>query len=535
MISIGILFPVLTQIIVLFLGFLVFFNKPNSKLNKVFLLFSLSVVLWVISVFFADFFETYEMALFWTRISVVGPVLSGPLLFYFSEIFKEKEGRINNLQKFLILASIIFFMILSPTPFNVEKIEIKEWGTDFTPGPLYGALLIHVVFFFGLAFRNFFQAYKETGEKIKKDQITYLSAGFVSGVMIAILTNIILPTLNLAELSKYGPSIASVFFISFSSIAILKHRLLNIKIILTELLVYILVATLLIRTLLSSDTNELIFNIVVLITTTIIGSYLIKSINMEIKRREEKEEMARKLRQAYTQLRKLDRAKTEFMSIASHQLRTPLTAIKGYLSLIKEEVYGEVPDDMKKPLDNVYVSSERLIKLVNDLLNISRIESGKVKAEIEKISLEDIIDSIVEELRSIAQEKELLISWKKPEEALPKVPVDKDKIRQVILNLIDNAIRYTEEGEVSVKCGVKDDKFKMSVEDTGPGMTKEELSSIFESFRRGSAGKTTWTGGSGLGLYIAKKYVDLHGGRIWAESPGKGKGSTFHLELPINN
>ena len=241
----------------------------------------------------------------------------------------------------------------------------------------------------------------------------------------------------------------------------------------------------------------------------------------------------RELRKAYRDLKKLDEAKSEFISIASHQLRTPLTAIKGYISLINEKIYGRPPKRMKKPLNNIHTSTERLIKLVGDLLNISRIEAGKVKLNIEKSQLEDIINSVVSELKNLAKEKKLYLKWEKPRKSLPKVLVDKDRIRQVILNVIDNGIRYTERGGITIRYRKGNKISKLIISDTGEGMTKKEISNLFRSFTRGSIGQRTWTEGTGLGLYIAKKFLDLHNGKIWAKSPGKGKGSTFYIELPI--
>ncbi len=273
---------------------------------------------------------------------------------------------------------------------------------------------------------------------------------------------------------------------------------------------------------------DIFFKIIIVIMIGNISSSLIKRVLSEMQISEE-------LASAYRELKRLDKAKTEFISIASHQLRTPLTAIKGYLSLIQEGSYGKFSPKMKRPIDNIYISSERLIKLVNDLLNISRLEAGKIKLKIEKLSLEDIIDSVVEELKNLAEKKKLTIIWERPEEPLPQIMADRENIRQVVLNLIDNAIRYTQEGKVTVECSADKNVYRMKVKDTGEGMNKEELSKLFKRFSRGSGGQRTWTEGTGLGLYIAKKFVDMYKGNLWAESRGKGKGSAFYLELPIHH
>ena len=250
---------------------------------------------------------------------------------------------------------------------------------------------------------------------------------------------------------------------------------------------------------------------------------------------EKVDEQIQELRKAYEELKKLDQAKSEFISIASHQLRTPLTTIKGYISMILEKSYGQMSRKIKKPLENINVSNERLIKLVNDLLSVSRIEAGKIELDLAKVSIEKTIAEVIDELAIIAEKKKIYLKFKKAKKPLPEITADKDKIRQVIINLIDNAIRYTNQGGITVTCRTEKAKYRIEITDTGEGMTKEEISKLFESFSRGKAGPRFWTEGAGLGLYIAKKFIEMHQGKIWVESAGKNKGSTFYIELPINN
>jgi len=245
-------------------------------------------------------------------------------------------------------------------------------------------------------------------------------------------------------------------------------------------------------------------------------------------------EQTKELKDAYEKLKKLDEAKSEFISMASHQLRTPLTVIKGYLSMILEGDYGKLSQKMGKSLKNVFVSNERLIKIVNDLLNISRVELGKMELEKTRIQIENLIQSCSEEMKTEAEKKNLNLIYKKPKTKLPKLNIDELKIRQVITNLIDNAIRYTKKGKIEISPVKKKNSILIKINDTGEGLTKEEQQHIFEGFTRGSAGIDFFIEGAGLGLYVAKKYLDLHQGKMWAESSGKGKGSTFYVEIPVD-
>ncbi len=251
----------------------------------------------------------------------------------------------------------------------------------------------------------------------------------------------------------------------------------------------------------------------------------------------------KELKEAYEKLKKLDKAKSEFISIVSHQFRSPLTAVKGYVSMILEGIYGKIDDRMKEKLTNVYLSNERLLSLVSDLLNISTIEAGKIEMKFEKSDVEDIISSIIAELDVEAEKRENLIKFEKTKQKLPQILIDKDKTRHVIFNIIDNAIKYTEKGEINIKLkeikpssdrsSDKIEKIQIIISDNGIGMTEDDIEALFETFSRGKDVSSVNHQGTGLGLYIAKKFIEMQGGKIWAESEGKGKGSTFYIELPI--
>jgi signal transduction histidine kinase len=246
----------------------------------------------------------------------------------------------------------------------------------------------------------------------------------------------------------------------------------------------------------------------------------------------EVERQTKELREANIKLQQLDKAKSEFISIASHQLRTPLSVIKGYISMILEGLYGQINEEQRRHLDMVYLSNERLIKLIEALLTISRIESGRLEFNWQVVSLENIAESVVKELKPLADKKGLYLRYEKPEKPLPKVKVDSLKIRQVIMNLIDNAIHYTQKGGATVRLKARKNKVIFSIQDTGIGISEKEKATLFEKFSRGKGVSKIHTEGTGLGLYLAAKLVEAHKGKIWVESLGEGKGSTFFFELP---
>ena len=235
---------------------------------------------------------------------------------------------------------------------------------------------------------------------------------------------------------------------------------------------------------------------------------------------------------ANNQLKDLDKAKSEFLSIASHQLYTPLTALRGYISMIMEGDYGPISEEQKPILDILNQSALRLIELIKDLLDISRIESGRLELHLESLDVVEVAKSLVADLLPNAIAKKLELEFHEPTEQIPHVVVDSQRIRQVMLNFIDNAIKYTTHGKVEVSIAIKDGKVAFSVTDTGRGLAEGEAEKLFKKFSRvGGAAKFN-TQGTGLGLYVAKQIVHEHHGEVSVTSPGQDKGSTFSMELP---
>ena len=257
------------------------------------------------------------------------------------------------------------------------------------------------------------------------------------------------------------------------------------------------------------------------------------TLDFNVRLRDEVEKATHELKKANQELKKLDAAKSEFISIASHQLRTPLTVIKGYISMMLEGSFGALTPEEADSLDKVYDSNERLIQLVENLLNISRIESGRLQFDYEVMQLEEIVDSVIEELLGNVKKKGLKLNYRKPAKPLPKIRIDEEKIRQVVMNLIDNAIKYTKKGSLTVSLEAVGKKMRFCVSDSGIGINKEYLPNLFKKFSRGKGISVIHTEGTGLGLYVAREMVEAHKGKIWAESKGEGMGSKFCFELPV--
>ena len=223
--------------------------------------------------------------------------------------------------------------------------------------------------------------------------------------------------------------------------------------------------------------------------------------------------------------------KSEFLANMSHELRTPLNAILGYTELIIDNIYGDVPEKIREVLERVEKNGRHLLNLINDVLDLSKIEAGRLTLSLNEYSMQDIIQTVLTSVEALAADKNLDLNVK-IRGALNTGKGDAQRIAQVILNLLGNAIKFTEHGKVEVEASISNESFLVSITDTGPGLSERDQKKIFEEFRQADASSTRVKGGTGLGLSISKKIVELHGGRIWVDS-SLGKGSTFSFTLPI--
>jgi signal transduction histidine kinase len=239
----------------------------------------------------------------------------------------------------------------------------------------------------------------------------------------------------------------------------------------------------------------------------------------------------REIEEKGRQLEIASKHKSEFLANMSHELRTPLNAILGYTELILDSIYGDASEKVRDVLLRLEKSGRHLLGLINDVLDLSKIEAGQLTLSLSDYSMREIIQTVFTGVESLAAEKQLALKVIVPSE-LPLGRGDERRITQVLLNLVGNAIKFTEVGEVRVEAGTSDDTFRGSVTDTGPGIAPADQARIFEEFHQVDSSSTRKKGGTGLGLSIAKRIIEMHGGRIWVES-SLGKGSTFWFTLPI--
>jgi GAF domain-containing protein len=239
----------------------------------------------------------------------------------------------------------------------------------------------------------------------------------------------------------------------------------------------------------------------------------------------------REIEEKGRELAEASKHKSQFLANMSHELRTPLNAILGYTELILDSIYGEVPEKARSVLERLEANGRHLLGLINDVLDLSKIEAGQLILSLDDYSLSDVVHGVVSAVEPLAAEKQLAL---KAEVAvdLPTGRGDGRRLSQVLLNLVGNAIKFTDKGEVAIRASVTNGAFTVAVCDTGPGISADDQAKIFEEFQQADSSITRKKGGTGLGLSIAKRIIEMHGGRIWVESE-PGKGSTFYFTLPV--
>ncbi|PIR44756.1 MAG: hypothetical protein COV10_02630 [Candidatus Vogelbacteria bacterium CG10_big_fil_rev_8_21_14_0_10_51_16] len=531
-----------------------------------------AVSLWVISNYSIVGLLSIQSAYFWAYVGYMSALAIAFTFFHFARLFPSESVLLPRIISRLTVLGLVGTMAISIFPgFTVQHIQLVPWEITVGSGVFY------VFGYFGImmaaAFYILLQKIHLTVAGVDEHkQIRYVFTGTLAATLLGSSTNLFLPLVfGDYQFIRLGP-VFTVLMVAYIAVAIVKHHLFNAKVIATELLTFGLWLFILIRTLVAGTPQEQIANAVLLLITIPVGILLIKSVRQEVKAREEIQKLAKDLELANARLTDLDRQKSEFVSIASHQLRSPLTAIKGYVSMLLEGTpsygnltAGEIKADGVEALRRVFKSSNQLVLIIEDLLNVSRIEQGRMLYTMSEFDVGEMAHELVENMAVNAREHGLTITFADDGAGPHIISGDEGKVRQVINNVIDNSIKYTPKGAISVEVAryqISENReqntttpplpphpspplwrgrghtpgqgrglIQIRVKDTGIGIPPEALPKLFQKFSRAEdAGKVNVTG-TGIGLFIAQEIMKAHGGKVWAESEGRGKGSTFTIEF----
>lgn len=520
------------------IGIFIFSKDRKSLINQILFFITTIFSLWIIFdlVLWAN--EKSQLIMFFWSVMILLEILIYASSLYFIDVFVSRKD-VSVKKKIGIFILLLPVLILLPTKYTLVGFDATNCFREPVEGfmSIYYAYIVEAIYIIWLMIYSLRKYIKS--ESNQKKQILLVAIGmflflmsFSSGNIIGSITE----NWTVAQVGVFGMPI----FIGFISYMIIKYQTFNIKLLATQALIFSLGFLVVTMAFIRNIENVRIVVIFTFVFVLILGYLLIKSVNKEIKQRERLEVLRVKLEHlnvnledANEKLKGLDKLKSEFVSLASHQLRSPLTAIKGYASMLMDGDYGIVNDEAKEATSRIFESSQNLAKIVEDLLNVSKIEQGGMKYEMAPFDLNEVACDMTKDLSITAENKGLKMTFLSEGVKDCIVNGDKDKIRQVVLNFIDNSIKYTKEGEIKVKVEKVKDKIVFSVSDTGMGMTPEIKETLFHKFARGDGARMN-TSGTGLGLYLTKEITEAHGGRVYVESEGMGKGSTFFMELNAN-
>jgi signal transduction histidine kinase len=426
----------------------------------------------------------------------------------------------------------LLFSVLLWSPSFVTEVRVFEYGCYAQAGGLHHIFVLYAISFIVLALYGVFSTWKRDRATAQARVVTLHGAVLLGVLVVTGLA--LLPAYGtpvFLELYAVTPLLSILLVLSVFHANRFRLRIIAIQ----TFVVYVAVASFVQIFLVDSAPLRVTSTIV---TTLIVmfGVLVTHNTMVELRMREKGERLAKYLANTNTRLRDLDKQKTEFVSIASHQLRGPIATIIGYTSLIQDGSYGPVNEKLNEPLSRIFESGRRISIMVDDFLNVTRIEQGLMLYRKEPCDVNDVVRTAVEESRPIAEKHGLSVTYTPFTKDSVLLSADKTKLALVFQNLIDNAIKFTPNGSISVSLQESDthDRIFVTFSDTGVGISHEDIGNLFTKFNRASNANTASVYGAGLGLYIAREIIKAHDGWIHVSSGGLGHGATLTIELPVH-
>lgn len=509
------------------LGFTIFFNNPSSITNRTFLIFSLITVAWSI----ANYLQyqpssSPEVGLWIVRIIAFLGCWHAFTFFQLCYVFPENKAKFTWEYFFIVipLVAITSFLTLTPLVFRtVTGTSSSGAVTAIQNGPaiaLFGVLsFLLIVSGIGILI---WKVRQKTG--LERNRIAMIGFGTFLTFICIVTFNLILPAAY--DDARFLPlSALFIFpFIACTAYAIFRYGLLDIKVLTTEIVAFLLSTATLVEVLFSQSGIELLFYISVFGLVLAFSILMVQSVIKEVRQRELIEQQEKALEIA-------NRQQEVLLHFISHEVKGYLTKSEAAFAAIVEGDYGTISDPLKAMTAAALDEVRRGVSTVMDLLEASNLKSGAVSYKMLPLNFRTLVEKIVEEQRPAAYEKRLGLDVQIADGAYV-MRGDEEKLREhVIRNLIDNAIKYTPAGIVRIKLSDGDRKIHFSVQDSGVGITPEDMTKLFTEGGHGKDSIKVNVHSTGYGLFIAKQIVDAHSGKIWAESDGQGKGSRFVVEF----
>ena len=517
------------------MGLSMFFHRTRTAVVQTYLAFVVAITGWIVTLFLFYSLTDAMHVLLYGRLNFVFSQLLLFFMFVFIYLFPRK---VVVLSKYVWAAMIVWTVIvtcLSGLTDLVDRNEIIQGADRITEfGPLFWMHFVHIIFFF---LASLVILVKKLSILRGKEalQVRSLAIGWGISALLAIITNLVLPFLvGNYDFQHIGPA-ATIFLVLATAYAIARHEMLDVKMVATEQFTICILFISFINIAIASSTFQVVMAIMALVVGLIIGIALIDSVRKAHIRSLELIRLSRSLAAANKKLEKRDQMRSEFISIASHQLRTPVSVMKGYLSLMLDGNYGRVSKKIQDKIRQMYEMNERLVLLINNMLNMTRIEKNKIDFGFKELRIDEVAAAVVVEMSYKAEQRGLELRLKSYAGKMPTVYSDEEKIREILINLIDNAIKYTQKGFIEISFDVDHPgrRVIVFVRDSGLGLTQEDAAGMFREFHRVNNPNVPKENGAGLGLFIAARFLDGMGGKIWIEKTEPGAGSTFAFHVPF--
>ncbi|MDO8521927.1 MAG: ATP-binding protein [bacterium] len=499
-------------------------GKPT---NLFFSIFLSALSLWALALIGFELALSDQLALIFGKITYAAALTVGMSFYLFSIAFPEESMPSKYTLSITICSSILYILALFIPSFLARSLHVYSWGRQIELGiPEYLLFaFMFVSFYVGGLIRTWTKYFYAKG--ITRLQLLVISLSVTITGLGGMYYNLVLASPFLRDYSYLwtGPLFTTSIAVLITY-SVFRLKLFNAKVIVTELLISLLWIVTFLRTMLAVDRQEQLFNALLFFLSLIIGALLIRSVRREVAQRE----LIQKQEQ---ELEVVNHQQEGLLHFISHEVKGYLTKNEAGFAAITEGDYGAVSEPLKTMAASALVDTRRGVETVMDILDASNLKKGTVAYDKKAFNLSSAIQDVVNSLKPMAQEKRISLEYTNGTGGPATINGDENKLRRhVIRNLIDNSIRYTPSGNVSVELTKNGSALRMTVTDTGVGISPEDMQKLFTEGGHGSDSIKVNVHSTGYGLYIAKSIVEAHGGKIWAESDGKARGSRFIVELP---
>jgi signal transduction histidine kinase len=508
-------------------------NKDKKQQKLVYTIYLINIVTvawWVSSVVFLRIADSSTILLAnWN--SYISASFIASTFYYFTLIFPSYKKLY--LREFILVGAInilLVYLIVFTKLIIVGAISLDIGKYDIIVGNYFFLYALYILGFFLVGFARLFKKYFLSKDKVEKSQILIVAIGYTISGIVGFTADLFMPWIHITKHAWAGP-MATVFLVVSITYAVTKYKLFDIKVLTAELLIFVLWIFTITKISVFDNFNNIIINVIFLLLVIFVGILLIRGVRYETQQREKIEALAKDLEQANHKLKELDELKSEFISLATHHISSPLTAIRGYVSLLQET---ETPEEFvknKSTLDTVQRLTTNTVNLVKDFLEVNRIDEGRVKYEFSDLYIAELLDQVVTEYAPEVHRKNLDFDYTNDISTKTVVHADRAKIKQAISNIFENSIKYAQEGTIKVFATVEDNKCVIQISDTGirnlPTISPRLLRKLTQSGNTDEANII----GNGIGIYAAKLLIEANKGKLWIET--KNGVTLFCIELPI--